>query len=135
MKSIGRIAGFLNVTPEYLLTGVETEKAPALTEKDKRDVAKDVAQIMDSLEDNGELMFDGVPMSDEARASMAAAMRIGLEEARGAIKKLTPRKSTGRTKLYGYQGARRQVVQEARNTEPFSNSRRFGVYRGICAAC
>ncbi len=93
MKSIGRIAGFLNVTPEYLLTGVETEKAPALTEKDKRDVAKDVAQIMDSLEDNGELMFDGVPMSDEARASMAAAMRIGLEEARRRNKETyTPKK-------------------------------------------
>lgn len=28
MKSIGRIADFLGVTPEYLLTGVETENAP-----------------------------------------------------------------------------------------------------------
>ena len=65
----------------------------SLTEKDKRDVAKDVARIMESLEDGGELMFDGVPMSDEARASMAAAMRIGLEEARRRNKETyTPKK-------------------------------------------
>lgn len=57
------------------------------------DVAKDVARIMSSLEDSGELMFDGVPMSDEARASMAAAMRIGLEEARRRNKETyTPKK-------------------------------------------
>ena len=72
---------------------LETENAPVLTEKDRRDVAKDVARIMSSLEDSGELMFDGVPMSDEARASMAAAMRIGLEEARRRNKETyTPKK-------------------------------------------
>jgi len=93
MKSIGRIAGFLGVTTEYLLTGIETEKAPALTEKDKRDVAKDVYKIMESLESSGELMFDGVPMSEESKAAMAAAMRIGLEEARRRNKALyTPKK-------------------------------------------
>lgn len=69
------------------------KKAPALTEKDKRDVAKDVAQIMNSLETSGELMFDGVPMSDEARAAMAAAMRVGLEEAKRRNKETyTPKK-------------------------------------------
>jgi len=93
MKSIERIASFLGVTTEYLLTGVEAKKAPALTEKDKRDVAKDVYQIMESLESSGELMFDGVPMSEESKAAMAAAMRIGLEEARRRNKALyTPKK-------------------------------------------
>jgi len=82
MKTIGRMAEFLGVSSEYLLTGVETAKTPGLTDKDRRDVARDVYKIMSSLEEGGELMFDGVPMSDEARASMAAAMRIGLEEAR-----------------------------------------------------
>ena len=48
---------------------------------------------MDSLENSGELMFDGVPMSDEARAAMAAAMRIGLEEAKRRNKETyTPKK-------------------------------------------
>lgn len=69
------------------------EKAPVLTEKDRRDVAKDVYQIMQSLESSGELMFDGVPMSEESKAAMAAAMKIGLEEARRRNKATyTPKK-------------------------------------------
>lgn len=86
------IANYFSVSVDFLMTG-ETEKAPALTEKDRRDVAKDVYQIMESLESSGELMFDGVPMSEESKAAMAAAMRIGLEEARRRNKALyTPKK-------------------------------------------
>lgn len=99
LKTVYQLAEALDIDPAILLEGAgevlgaETKKAPALTEKDKRDVAKDVARIMESLQDGGELMFDGVPMSDEARASMAAAMRIGLEEARRRNKEIyTPRK-------------------------------------------
>ena len=56
-------------------------------------MAKDVYQIMQSLESNGDLMFDGVPMSEESKAAMAAAMRIGLEEARKRNKATyTPKK-------------------------------------------
>lgn len=41
------IANYFSVSVDFLMTGVETEKAPALTEKDRRDVAKDVYQIME----------------------------------------------------------------------------------------
>ena len=99
LKTVYKLAEALGIDPAQLLEGSgdtqggDTKKAPALTEKDKRDVAKDVARIMESLEDSGDLMFDGVPMSDEARASMAAAMRIGLEEARRRNKETyTPKK-------------------------------------------
>ena len=88
-----QLAEYFNVTPAYLAgnsmakkplgdTGDQKEKAPALTEKDKRDAAKEVKRIMDDLENSGELMFDGVPLSDEARESLAAAMKLGLEAAR-----------------------------------------------------
>ena len=93
LKTVYQLAEALGIDPAQLLEGSgvaqgeDTKKAPALTEKDKRDVAKDVARIMESLEDGGELMFDG------ARASMAAAMRIGLEEARRRNKETyTPKK-------------------------------------------
>lgn len=91
---LAMIANYLGVTADYLISGEDsTKNAPALTEKDKRDVARDVARIMDSLEESGELMFDGVPMSDEARAAMASAMRIGLEEAKRRNKETyTPKK-------------------------------------------
>lgn len=91
-KNADKLASALGVSVSYLL-GTETKEAPALTEKDRRDVAKDVYQIMQSLESSGELMFDGVPMSEESKAAMAAAMKIGLEEARRRNKSTyTPKK-------------------------------------------
>ena len=93
-KNLDVIAAYLDSTTDYLLTGLgEKEKVPVLTDKDRRDVARDVDKIMDDLAESGDLMFDGVPMSDEARAAMAAAMRIGLEEARKRNKATyTPKK-------------------------------------------
>ncbi len=53
--TIYRLAEALAVDPKMLLDdgqpiNLEAENAPALTEKDRRDVAKDVARIMSSLE-------------------------------------------------------------------------------------
>ena len=91
-ENIAKISNYFNVSSDYLL-GTETENAPVLTEKDRRDVAKDVERIMDDLENSGDLMFDGVPMSPEAKAAMASAMRIGLEEAKRRNKETyTPKK-------------------------------------------
>lgn len=59
-----------------------TKTAPALTEKDERDIGKDLERIMEQLEAGGDLMFDGDPMSDEARESIKAAMKLGLEAAK-----------------------------------------------------
>lgn len=92
-KNADKLASVLGVSVSYLLGTEEKKDAPALTEKDRRDVAKDVYQIMQSLESSGELMFDGVPMSEESKAAMAAAMKIGLEEARRRNKATyTPKK-------------------------------------------
>ena len=90
---LSKVAAHYGVTTDYLLTGEEKENAPAPTEKDKRDAAKEVKRIMDDLENSGELMFDGVPLSDEARESLAAAMKLGLEAARLKNKETyTPKK-------------------------------------------
>ncbi len=96
-KNLDIIAAYLGTSTDYLLTGLgDKEKTPALTDKDRRDVARDVDKIMEDLSQSGDLMFDGVPMSDEARAAMAAAMRIGLEEARRRNKETyTPKKYRG----------------------------------------
>lgn len=91
--TLQRIADYFGVTTDYLLTGEDTKKAPGLTEKDRRDVAKLVENIMSDMEQAGDLNFDGMPMSEEARAAMASAMRIGLEEARRRNKETyTPKK-------------------------------------------
>jgi len=89
--TLQKIADYFGV-PVSELTG-EKEKAPGLTEKDRRDVAKLVENIMSDMEQAGDLNFDGMPMSEEARAAMASAMRIGLEEARRRNKETyTPKK-------------------------------------------
>lgn len=91
-KTLAKISTFFHVSLDYLL-GTEKETAPVLTEKDRRDVARDVRRIMEDLEHSGDLMFDGVPMSQEAKDSMAAAMKLGLEAARLKNKETyTPKK-------------------------------------------
>lgn len=87
------IANYLSISMEELLGEPQKETAPALTDKDRRDVARDVEKIMGDLEHSGDLMFDGVPMSPEAKESMATAMRMGLEMARLKNKETyTPKK-------------------------------------------
>lgn len=81
----------LNEDSEF--TSTEIKKAPALTKKDERDIAKDLERLKESLESGEGLMFDGDPMTDEARESILSAMKLGLEAAKLRNKeKYTPRK-------------------------------------------
>lgn len=87
-----KIAGYFGVTVGYLL-GEESKKAPALTAKDERDIARNLEKIMADLENSGDLMFDGDPMSDEARASMRNAIELGLRAVKQLNKETyTPKK-------------------------------------------
>lgn len=76
-KTLSKIADYFGVSTDYLL-GKDTEKAPTLTKKDERDIARDLETMMANLESAEGLMFDGNPMSDEARESMRAAIELGL---------------------------------------------------------
>lgn len=58
---------------------LEQKEKPALTTKDERDIAKNLEAIMADLEHSGDLMFDGNPMTDEARESMRNAIELGLK--------------------------------------------------------
>lgn len=71
----------------------KTKDAPTLTPKDERDVARDLEAIMAELEQGGDMMFDGDPMTDEARDSIMAAMKLGLQAAKTKNKeRFTPKK-------------------------------------------
>lgn len=87
------IAEYLGIPVEDILNGPESKKTPVLTKKDERDIAKTMEMLMEQLADSDDLMFDGDPMSDEARASMLSAMRVGLEMAKIKNKdRFTPNK-------------------------------------------
>ena len=75
------------------------EKKPAtgegdgLTAKDRRDIARDLEKLMDELENSGDLMFDGDPLTEEATESIRNAMAMALEYAKKVNKeKYTPKK-------------------------------------------
>lgn len=90
------IAAYLGISVDCILTGIEDKKTPVLTVKDERDIAKTLENLMAQLESGGDLMFDGDPMSDEARDSIKAAMRLGLEAAKLKNKeRFTPKKYRG----------------------------------------
>lgn len=94
MAKLQQAAEVLGLDLDYLCYGwEEVENAPALTERDRRDIARDLEDMMAHLESSGDLMFYGDPMSDEARESIRAAMKLGLEAAKLKNKELyTPKK-------------------------------------------
>ena len=90
--TLSRIASYFGVSVGYLL-GEETKIAPVLTAKDERDIARNLEKIMADLEGSGDLMFDGDPMSDEAKESIRSALKLGLEAAKLKNKQIyTPKK-------------------------------------------
>lgn len=90
-ETLLKLAEYFDVTVDYLLRG--KENPPALTDRDKRDIARDLEKIMSALETADDLQFDGDPMSDEARESIRAAMKLGLEAAKVKNReRFTPKK-------------------------------------------
>ena len=90
-----KIADYFSVSLDFFSENEKgnTKKAPALTRKDERDVAKTLANLKETLENEEGLMFDGDPMSDEAKESILAAMELGLQAAKLKNKeKYTPKK-------------------------------------------
>lgn len=90
-----KIAGYFNVSIDYLMTGKEEneKKEPALTVKDQRDIQQILDQTREQLMSQEGLMFDGDPASPEAIESILAAMQIGMEMAKKKNKeKYTPKK-------------------------------------------
>lgn len=97
-STLTAIANIFNVSTDYLL-GREDSPAnaqsdsSALTPRDRRDIARDMAAIEASLESGEGLMFNGEPLSPEAKESLLAAMRLGLEAAKLKNKeRFTPKK-------------------------------------------
>ena len=90
-----KIAAYFSVSLDFFSENEKgnTKKAPALTRKDERDIAKTLANLKETLENEEGLMFDGDPMSDEAKESILAAMELGLQAAKLKNKeKYTPKK-------------------------------------------
>ncbi|MEA4895785.1 MAG: XRE family transcriptional regulator [Oscillospiraceae bacterium] len=90
--TLNRVADYFGVTTDFLL-GKEQKEKPTLSNKDERDVARDLESIMSDLDKGGSLMFDGDSMTDEAKESIKAAIKLGLQAAKQKNKeRSTPNK-------------------------------------------
>lgn len=80
--TINKFSEYFNVPTDYLLESEQKEKPAAasdeLTEKDRRDIARNLEKMMNELESSGNLMFDGDPTSPEAVESIRQAMAMAL---------------------------------------------------------
>lgn len=94
------IADYFGVSIEYLMGASDEKPASldkkpfyAINEKDERDIAKDLERMLESLESNEALAFNGEPMDEETKRlfaiSLENSMRLGKEMAK---KKFTPNK-------------------------------------------
>lgn len=82
IEMIAKLASFHKVTSDYLL-GVDSPIPEWATSKDKRD-------FKSMLEDNAEVMFDGVPISDDDKEKIKRVMEAMFWDA----KKKNKRKPT-----------------------------------------
>ncbi|MCO7122061.1 helix-turn-helix domain-containing protein [Ihubacter massiliensis] len=95
-SNMKKIADYFHVSVDYLMTGNESENKewePALTDKDEQDIQKELDNLLDRLDNNTGLMFDGEAMDDETKELLKASLEHAVRTARiTAKKKYTPKK-------------------------------------------
>lgn len=84
-----KISKYLGVTTTYLMNGNENS-SEALSERDKRDIAKDLVSIMDKLnsKESGPASFDGNDISEDDRELFAAQLEAMLARLKKINKEL-----------------------------------------------
>ncbi len=91
-----KISNILNVTTDYLLGNeTPTKFKPQLTDKDKKDIAKQVEDMLDGLDADNPISFqlDGNEIDDDTRELLRQSLQNALEFARlKAKEKFTPKK-------------------------------------------
>lgn len=94
------LANFFNVPEKYFYTDNDNtlnrssnNNLPELTAKDEKDIAKKLESILESMDSDTGLAFDGEPMDEETRDLVRAAIESNLQLTKQlAKKKFTPKK-------------------------------------------
>ena len=76
-SKIVAFAKALDTTPAYLMGWTEETSAPTLTRKDKRDIQDALDEMKQQLLD-GDLLFDGKPVSDADTVAILTAMETAM---------------------------------------------------------
>lgn len=99
-RTIRKLASFFDVTTDYLLGLSEdskpSSKLPELTEKDEKDIAKDLEKIINNISTDGYAQFDGRSIEDldeEDKELLIASLENSMKLAKRLAKdKFTPKK-------------------------------------------
>ncbi len=97
-KTLQKVADYFGVTVDYLMTGrVDAkEKAPELTARDERDIAKDLDRIMGEIQkgDDGPLYYNGIEIDNASVNLLQNAIEYALRETKKENKvKYNPNKN------------------------------------------
>lgn len=86
------IAEYLNVSPEYIMTG-KSEWQPKLNDKDEKSLDKKVEELLTAVDSDAGLMLDGEIMDEETREVFAMNLKNALRTTKLMAKaKYTPNK-------------------------------------------
>lgn len=91
---ISRLSEVLDCPGDYLLgKNVDISvNGKKIISKEERDIAKRMSELRSDLASATGLLFDGEPMSEEARESLLEAMEFGVRLAKKNNKKFIPKK-------------------------------------------
>lgn len=86
-EKVAKLAEYLDTTTSFILTGVDEN---GLSEKDARDIAKDLDSIMSKLDsgEDGPLRYNGQEIDDDSRILLRNAIELGLTQLKKENKKL-----------------------------------------------
>lgn len=87
-----KIADYLDLSFEYLMTGIEHQPAPELTTRNEKDIEKALQGTLEQLDSQDGLMFDGAAMDPETRELLRLSLENTIRTAKiTAKKKFTPK--------------------------------------------
>ncbi|WP_341877629.1 helix-turn-helix transcriptional regulator [Defluviitalea saccharophila] len=92
-ETVKTLADYFNVSVDYLLGRSNDQSVTnKLTEKDEKDIAKELDELMEKLKNEEGLMFDGNPADEETLKALRDALEMGMRYAKAVNKKYTPKK-------------------------------------------
>lgn len=95
-ETLQKFADFFEVTTDELLGRNYIQMVGRTnrgsSDKSERDIAKQLKEFRDSIENSDGLAFDGEPMSDEAKESLIESMEHIFRQTQRINKKYTPNK-------------------------------------------
>lgn len=95
-ETLQKVADYFDVSTDYLLGRTEVKRSIELTEKDEKDIQKELQNIINGLEGNSYAAFDGQildDMEEEDKELLIASLENTLRIAKKIAKqKYTPKK-------------------------------------------